>query len=125
MTDRIWLIKRKLKEENGRIHASFDMDREIYNDYLNGRISKTICEARNINKLLQAREMALNLGLVENLDSGMINDVCLTELTPEWVDENAKAAAPSEMSENFFQKFSIEHRKQNAPSFRLLIPTQV
>lgn len=147
MTDRIWLIKRNLKEENGRIHASFDLDREIYNDYLNGRITKTICEARNLNKLLQAREMALNLGLVENLDSGMINDACLTELTPELFIEKslkkitnawsnfldlsrilmkmAKAAAPSEMSENFFQKFSIEHRKQNAPSFRLLIPTQV
>ena len=82
MTDRIWLIKRNLKEENGRIHVSFDLDREIYNDYLNGRITKTICEARNLNKLLQAREMALNLGLVENLDFGMINDACLTELTP-------------------------------------------
>ena len=32
------------------------MDREIYDDYLNGRITKTICEAKNLNKLLQARE---------------------------------------------------------------------
>ena len=39
----IWLIKRNLKEENGRVHASFDLDREIYDDYLNGRITKTIC----------------------------------------------------------------------------------
>ena len=68
---------------DGRIHASFDLDREIYDDYLNGRITKTICEAKNLNKLLQAREMALNLGLVENQDFGMINDACLTELTPE------------------------------------------
>ena len=91
--------------------------------------------------------MALEMGLVENQDFGMINDACLTELTPELFIEKslkkitnawsnfldlsrilmkmAKAAAPSEMSENFFQKFSIEHRKQNAPSFRLLLPTQV
>ncbi|MDY6397708.1 MAG: peptidyl-tRNA hydrolase [Treponema sp.] len=84
------LSKKNLKEENGRVHASFDLDREIYDDYLNGRITKTICEAKNLNKLLQAREMALNLGLVENQDFGMINDACLTELIPEWVDENGE-----------------------------------
>ena len=41
------LIKRNLKEENGRVHASFDLASEIYDDYLHGRITKTICEARN------------------------------------------------------------------------------
>lgn len=90
MTDRIWLIKRNLKEENGRVHVSFYLDREIYDDYLNDRITKTICEAKNLNKLLQARDMALTLVLVENQDFGMINDACLTELTPEWVDENGE-----------------------------------
>ncbi len=78
-------------EQDGRVHVSFDLDREIYDDYLNGRITKTICEVKNLNKLLQAREMALNLGLVENQDFGMINDTCLTELTPEWVDENGES----------------------------------
>ncbi len=73
-------------EQDGKVHVSFDLDHEIYDDYLNGRITKTICEAKNLNKLLQAREMALNLGLVENQDFGMINDACLTELTPEWVE---------------------------------------
>ncbi|MDY4833373.1 MAG: hypothetical protein SO161_12730 [Treponema sp.] len=34
--------------------------------------------------------MALQLGLVENQDFGMINDACLTELSPEWVDENVE-----------------------------------
>ena len=86
----IWLIRKNLTEENGRVHASFDLDREIYDDYLNGRITKTICEAKNLNKLLQARDMALELGLVENQDFGMINDACLTELTHEWVDENGE-----------------------------------
>ena len=86
----LWVIKRNLKEENGRVHAYFDLDRDIYDDYLNGRITKTICKAKNLNKLLQAREMALNLGLVENQDFEMINDACLTELTPEWMDENGE-----------------------------------
>lgn len=86
----LWLIKRNLMEQDGRVHVSFDLDHEIYDDYLNGRITKTICEAKNLNKLLQARDMALTLVLVENQDFGMINDACLTELTPEWVDENGE-----------------------------------
>lgn len=85
----LWLIKRNLMEQDGRVHVSFYLDREIYDDYLNDRITKTICEAKNLNKLLQAREIALNL-LVENQDFGMINDACLTELTPEWLDENGE-----------------------------------
>ncbi len=32
----------------------------------------------------------LEMGLVENQDFGMINDACLTEITPEWVDENGE-----------------------------------
>ena len=126
MTDRIWLIKRNLKEENGRIHVSFDLDREIYNDYLNGRITKTICEARNLNKLLQAREMALNLGLVENLDFGMINAACLTELTPEWVDENGEGRCTvGNVGKLLSEVFARTPEAKNAPSFRLLLPTQV
>ena len=77
------MIRKNLTEADGRIHASFDLDREIYNDYLNGRITKTMCEARNLNKLLQARDMALELGLIENQDFDMITNACLTELTPE------------------------------------------
>lgn len=72
--------------------------------------------------------MALELGLVENQDFGMINDACLTELTPEWVDENGEGRCTvgkvGKLLSEVFQKFSIEHRKQNAPSFRLLLPTQ-
>ena len=65
----ISLIRKNITEQDSKIHASFDIEREIYDDYLNGRITKTICEARNLN---------------------MINDACLTELTPEWVDENGE-----------------------------------
>ena len=86
----LWLIRKNLKDENGVAHASFDIEREIYDDYLNGRITKTICEAKNLNQLNKAKDMALELGLVENQDFGMINDACLTELTPEWVDENGE-----------------------------------
>jgi len=54
----IWLIRRNLKDENGVTHASFDIEREIYDDYLNGRITKTICEAKNLNQLNKAKDIS-------------------------------------------------------------------
>ncbi len=86
----IRLIENNISYVDGKPHVSFDLDKDIYESYLCGRITKTVCEAKNLNKLLQARDMALALGLVENQDFGMINDACLTELTPEWIDENGE-----------------------------------
>ena len=86
----IRLIENNISDVDGKPHVSFDLDKDIYEGYLCGRITKTVCEAKNLNKLLQARDMALTLGLVENQDFGMINDACLTELTPEWIDENGE-----------------------------------
>ena len=87
----IRLIENNISNADGKPHVSFDLDKDIYEGYLCGRITKTVCEAKNLNKLLQARDMALALGLVENQDFGMINDACLTELTPEWIDENGES----------------------------------
>lgn len=86
----IRLIENNISNADGKPHVSFDLDKDIYDGYLCGRITKTVCEAKNLNKLLQARDMALAFGLVENQDFGMINDACLTELTPEWIDENGE-----------------------------------
>ena len=86
----IRLIENNISNADGKPHVSFDLDKDIYEGYLCGRITKTVCEAKNLNKLLQARDMALAFGLVENQDFGMINDACLTELTPEWTDENGE-----------------------------------
>ena len=86
----IRLIENNISNADGKPHVSFDLDKDIYDGYLCEKKKKTVCEAKNLNKLLQARDMALTLGLVENQDFGMINDACLTELTPEWIDENGE-----------------------------------
>lgn len=54
-----------------------------YEEYINEIFTKTICEARNKSHLLKAKEMAVELGLVEGVEFGEINDCCLTELKPE------------------------------------------
>ena len=60
-----------------------DIDRIIYENYINGSFVKTICEAKNLSHLLKVVDKAKELGLRENIDYGLINDKCLTELTPE------------------------------------------
>ena len=44
---------------------------------------KLYAKPRNLNHLLKAASLAKDLGLTENVDFGLINDKCLTELTPE------------------------------------------
>lgn len=57
--------------------------KKIYEEYISGRFTKTICEARNKNHLLKAVDLAKELGLVENVHYGFIYDACFTELKPE------------------------------------------
>lgn len=61
----------------------FVIDKNIYDNYINDKFVKTICEAKNINQLNKAKDIAIKLGLIEGLDFGYINDACLTELFPE------------------------------------------
>ena len=70
-------------ETNNYRTDCIDIDKDIYEQYINGSFVKTICEARNRNHLMKAVAIAEELGLVEDRDFGIVNDKCLTELTPE------------------------------------------
>lgn len=61
--------------------ASFEKD--MFEQYINGSFVKTICEARNKNQLLRAKDKAIELGLIEGEQFGLIYDNCMTELVPE------------------------------------------
>lgn len=84
----------------------------IFDNYINGSFVKTICEAKNKNKLLKAKTMAEELGLVEGIDFGLIYDNCLTELTPE--EENGTTLTgiwfkplPDETAHSISKKFHL------------------
>ena len=62
--------------------------KNIYEDWISGVFTKTICEARNRNHLMKAVTVATKLGMKEGEDFFLIKDCCLTELEPEEVDEN-------------------------------------
>jgi peptidyl-tRNA hydrolase len=78
------------KAENSRptISVVMELPKDVWNDYINDIFTKTICEAKNLNHLMKVVDIAKKLGLVEGTDYGFIDDVCKTELTPEFTDEN-------------------------------------
>lgn len=64
------------------------LDKGIYEDWVCKSFTKTICEARNRNHLLKAKQIAEDNGLRENVDFWLIKDNCLTELEPEEYDDD-------------------------------------
>ena len=74
--------------EMERYEIMITMDPAIYDDWLCGIFTKTICEAKNRNQLMKAVTLAEAEGLVENQDFFLIKDNCLTELEPEEIGED-------------------------------------
>ena len=68
-------------------HISINMPPDIYNNWLCGIFTKTICEAKNKKHLMKAIDMADKIGLKEGRDFFLVKDSCLTELEPEEYDE--------------------------------------
>ena len=71
-----------------KYYYTLELDKDIAEEWFGGIFTKTICEAKNKNQLLKAKEMAEELGMVEGKDFFLIEDACNTELKPEEVDEN-------------------------------------
>ena len=59
------------------------VDSKIYDEYVCGSFTKTICEAKNKTDLMKAQKKADDMGFEYGKDYGLIYDNCLTELTPE------------------------------------------
>ena len=80
--DEGWLVK----VDGDKIVSEVSIPADVYFNYVRGSFVKTICEARNKNHLLKAVDKAKELGMVEDIDFGIIRDNCLTELEPEEED---------------------------------------
>lgn len=99
-------------ETNNYRTDCIDIDKDTYEQYINGSFVKTICEARNKNHLLKAKIKAEELGLVEDRDFGMIYDNCYTELEPE--EENGTTLTgiwfkplPDEIAHQISKKYQL------------------
>lgn len=80
----------EMTDETGQscYKAEYIFSKEVYEDWICGIFTKTVCAAKNRNHLLKAKTMAEELGLEEGTDFFLIWDRCLTELEQEEVDED-------------------------------------
>ena len=78
--DKIWSVYK----------AELTFSPEVYEKWIDDIYTKTVCEAKNKDKLLKVLDTAKELSLKENIDYFIIKDYCLTELTPEEYDENGQ-----------------------------------
>ena len=82
------IMSGKAFDNGGNSDITINIDNEIVDDYIKGIFTKTICEAKNLNHLMKVVYVANELGLKQGIDYDFIDDVCHTELTPEFTDEN-------------------------------------
>lgn len=83
------LSNKDIENINSQLYdISFKMSGDIMDDWICGSFVKIICEAKNKYQLEKVISFARELGLEEGKDFFLIKDNCLTELTPEEVDEN-------------------------------------
>ena len=108
------LIKKSKDQtlENGDVCTKVYIPESIFDGYINDKITKTVCRAKNLYQLLKARDKAIELGLVEGEDFGLINDACLTELTPENPDGTCTTGIwfkplPDEIAHEISKKYQL------------------
>lgn len=70
-------------EPTFKYYTYFNIDNNLYDNWLNGSFTKVTLQAKNKNNLLKAVTLAKELGMKENEDYFLIYDHCRTELTPE------------------------------------------
>jgi len=63
--------------------AEIIIPKDIYEEWICGIFTKTICEAKNLSHLMKVVDAAKEMGLKEDKDYFIIKDRCLTELEPE------------------------------------------
>ena len=71
-----------------QIRTSLAIEKELFDQWINGAFTKCVLRAKNRNNLLKAKEMAENLGMIEGKDFFLIRDNCYAELEPE--DEDGR-----------------------------------
>lgn len=108
----------KFDDYEKKYYFKLTLDKDIAEEWFGGIFTKTICEAKNKNQLLKAKEIAEELGMVEGKDFFLINDACNTELTPEEVDENGVGRTltcigfkplPDEIAWQISKRFQLYH----------------
>lgn len=105
----------KWPAENSRptVSITVEIPKDIWEGYINDIFTKTICECKNLSQLKTKIEPVIEeLGLIEGVDWGYINDCCKTDLTPENEDGTCTIGAwfkplPDEQAQKISKKFKL------------------
>ena len=105
----------KVKQQFPRntVSVTVEIPKDIWNGYINDIFTKTICEAKNLEQLKSKTEEPIKeLGLVEGVDYGYINDHCKTDLIPENPDGTCTVGMwfkplPDEDAHKISKKFKL------------------
>lgn len=81
--DKGFPVYEPVNEPNHNYTVEFNFDVDIYENWVQDGMTKTVCEAKNKNQLLKVKELAKSLGLSEGIDYFCIYDKCLTDLVAE------------------------------------------
>lgn len=97
--------------------------KDVAEEYIMGEITKTVLQARNLNHLLKAKELAENLGLQEGYDFGFVNDLCKTELSPDEGKDTCTTCfwtrpLPDEMAWEISRKYHLYIDRENEKSIK-------
>lgn len=107
-----WFLH-KFENSQPTMTVSVEIPKDIWNNYVNGIFTKTICEARNLDNMKKrALPVIEELGLKEGIDYGYINDSCKTDLTPENPDGTCTIGMwfkplPDEIANKISKKFQL------------------
>lgn len=99
-------------EDGDAYQAVLQIPKDIFEQYVCGTFTKTVCEAKSRNHLLKAKTIADELGLIEGEQYGLIYDKCLTELEPEEEDGTTLTGIwfcplPDEQAHTISKKFHL------------------
>lgn len=104
------------KEQENIVHIDLSLPKEIYEGWILGSFTKTVCEVKNRNQMQKVIALAEENGLKEGTDFFLIKDNCLTELKPEEIDENGIGRTltcigfrplPDEIAHKISKKFQL------------------
>lgn len=75
--------KLELCEPNHHYTTTFNIDKDLYEQWMGGLFTKVILSAKNENEMIKIVNKAKEADMLENQDFFCIRDACLTELTPD------------------------------------------
>ena len=124
-----WMIRNNINSQVRPLQRLFNgtgdyetypltIDKDLYEQWINGEFTKCVLQAKNKNQLLKAKTMAEELGMKEGEDFFCIYDSCRTELEPEFIDKNGVGRVLTCIG---FKPFEESHIDKIGKKFHLYI----